>query len=119
MGGQFRSRLRIGLNGHLELGQTAMITARIVVATAVMGAAAWAVWAGLDHLLGRSLPAEIVSVGISLLVAGVLYARMVLVMAVSPVSGRDLRGDGTRFTRPASRAPDAPVTLFRDVPAGT
>jgi putative peptidoglycan lipid II flippase len=75
-------RLRIGLNGHLELGQTAMITARILVATAIMGAVAWGVWAGLDQLLGRSLPAEIVSVGVSLLVAGILYAKMVLVMRI-------------------------------------
>jgi putative peptidoglycan lipid II flippase len=75
-------RLRLGLNGRLELGQTAMITARILAATAIMTVVAWAVWLGLDRLLGRSLPAEIVSVGISLLVAGGLYAKMVLVMRI-------------------------------------
>ena len=29
-------RLRIGFNGRLELGQTTMVTARIIVATALM-----------------------------------------------------------------------------------
>jgi putative peptidoglycan lipid II flippase len=75
-------RLRTGLNGRLELDQTAMITARVLVATAIMAVVAWAIWAGLDHLLGHSLPAEIVAVGISLLVAGALYAKMVLVMRI-------------------------------------
>jgi putative peptidoglycan lipid II flippase len=75
-------RLRLGLNGRLELGQTAMITARIVVATAVMAALAWAVWLGLDRLLGRSLPAQIVAVGVALLAACALYAKMVLAMRI-------------------------------------
>ncbi len=75
-------RLRQGLNGRLELDQTAMITARILVATAVMAAVAWAIWAGLDHLLGRSFPAEVVAVGVPLLVGCVLYAKMVLMMRI-------------------------------------
>jgi putative peptidoglycan lipid II flippase len=75
-------RLRVGFNGRLEGGQTLMITCRIVVATAIMVAAAWAVWALLDHLLGRSLPAQIVSMGTSMLVAFVVYAKLVLSMRV-------------------------------------
>jgi putative peptidoglycan lipid II flippase len=75
-------RLRIGLNGRLEGGQTLMITVRIVVATAVMAAVARGIWVVFDHLLGRSLPAEIVSVGLAVAAACFLYARLVLAMRI-------------------------------------
>jgi putative peptidoglycan lipid II flippase len=75
-------RLRIGFNGRLEGGQTLMITSRIVVASALMAGVAWLVWSGLDSVLGRSFPAQIGSIGISLLVAGGLYAKAVLTMRV-------------------------------------
>ena len=58
-------RLRIGFNGYLEGGQTLMITARIVVGTVIMAAIARGIWVVLDHLLGESLPAQILSVGIA------------------------------------------------------
>ena len=45
-------RLRIGLNGRLELGQTVMITARILVASALLAGVSWGVWKGLETLLG-------------------------------------------------------------------
>jgi putative peptidoglycan lipid II flippase len=75
-------RLRIGLNGRLEGGQTLMITARIVIATVLMAALAWGVWLGLDHLVGRSLIAQIFSVGLAMALAIALYARLVLWMQV-------------------------------------
>ncbi|HTX32149.1 MAG TPA: murein biosynthesis integral membrane protein MurJ [Solirubrobacteraceae bacterium] len=75
-------RLRAGLNGRLEGGQTLMITARIAVATALMAALARGLWVGLDHLLGRSLVAEIFEVGISVAAAFALYARLVLWMRI-------------------------------------
>ena len=75
-------RLRIGFNGYLEGGQTLMITMRILVATVLMAALAWAVWTLLDHLLGRSLPAQIIAIGIACTVGLVLYARLVLTMRV-------------------------------------
>jgi putative peptidoglycan lipid II flippase len=75
-------RLRVGFNGHLEGGQTTMITVRIVVATAIMTGVGWLVWKGLDSLLGTSLVAEILSVGIAMSLAGVLYARLVLLMRI-------------------------------------
>ena len=56
-------RLRIGFNGRLEGAQTTMITARILVASALLAAVSWVVWYALDALLGRSLLAQIVSVG--------------------------------------------------------
>jgi putative peptidoglycan lipid II flippase len=75
-------RLRAGFNGHLEGAQTMMVTIRIVVATAIMTAVAWLVWKGLDGLLGTSLVAEILSIGIAVSLAGVLYARLVLLMRI-------------------------------------
>jgi putative peptidoglycan lipid II flippase len=48
-------RLKTGFNGRLEGQQTVMITARIVVASALLAGVAWALWKGLDALLGRSL----------------------------------------------------------------
>jgi putative peptidoglycan lipid II flippase len=75
-------RLRIGFNGHLEMTQTMMITVRILVATAFMTALGYFVWKWSDALLGTSLVAQIVAVGVAFTAAGVLYARLVLLMRV-------------------------------------
>jgi putative peptidoglycan lipid II flippase len=75
-------RLRIGFNGRLEGGQTLMITARITLASALLAAASWVVWYLLDRLLGRSLPAQIASVGGAALAGLWLYTRAVLAMHV-------------------------------------
>jgi putative peptidoglycan lipid II flippase len=75
-------RLRIGLNGYLEGAQTLMITARIVVATVIMAAVVRGVWYALDAGLGRSLAAEIVSVGLACAVGGLLYGWLALRMRI-------------------------------------
>jgi putative peptidoglycan lipid II flippase len=75
-------RLRIGLNGRLEGAQTVMITARILVATVIMAAVARGVWYALDAGLGRSLAAEIVSVGLACAVGGALYGWLTLRMRI-------------------------------------
>jgi len=75
-------RLRIGLNGRLEGGQTLMITMRIVVATILVAALARGIWVGLDKVLGRSLTAQIIALGIALLAACALYGRLVLWMRI-------------------------------------
>jgi putative peptidoglycan lipid II flippase len=75
-------RLRVGFNGRLEGAQTLMITVRIVVATAIMAAVARGLWVVLDRLFGRSLPAELVSVGFAMAAASVLYAWLVLAMRI-------------------------------------
>jgi hypothetical protein len=59
-----------------------MITLRILVACVITAALARGMWLLFDHLLGRSLPAEIVSIGIALLVAAAIYAKLVLAMRV-------------------------------------
>src|SRR5256714_4939438 len=75
-------RLRVGFNGRLEGAQTTTITARIAVATVIMAAVGWALWKGLDSLLGRALIAQIVSLGIAGVAAFLLYARLVLTMRI-------------------------------------
>ena len=75
-------RLRAGLNGRLEGAHTVMITARILVASAILAGVSWVVWKLLDELLGGSLAAQVVSVG-GAGAAGVLaYSRAVLAMRI-------------------------------------
>ncbi len=66
----------------LELGTTLAATAKIVVASAVLGAVAYATWWVLDELLGRSLPAQIASVGGALTLGSAAYAALVLAMGI-------------------------------------
>jgi putative peptidoglycan lipid II flippase len=75
-------RLRIGFNGHLELGQTAMITARILVATAIATVIGWLIWKGLDAAIGGSLVGDLVGLGAALGVAVAAYGWLVLAMRV-------------------------------------
>jgi putative peptidoglycan lipid II flippase len=75
-------RLRVGFNGRLEGPQTLMITIRILVATGITTVVGFYIWKGLDTVLGLSLIAQILSVGIALLAAAAVYARLVLLMRI-------------------------------------
>ena len=75
-------RLRIGLNGRLEGAQTTMITARILIASALLAGVSWVVWKLLDEALGGSLPAEIVSVGAAAVAGLFVYVRAGLAMRI-------------------------------------
>jgi putative peptidoglycan lipid II flippase len=75
-------RLRAGLNGRLEGAQTAMITARIAVASALLAGVSWGVWKLLEGALGVSLPAQLVSVGGAAAAGLLVYVRAVLAMRV-------------------------------------
>ncbi len=75
-------RLRIGFNGRLEGAQTMMITARITVASALLGIVSYAVWAIVHSLLGSSLPAQLLSVGAAAGAGLWVYVRAVLAMHV-------------------------------------
>jgi putative peptidoglycan lipid II flippase len=75
-------RLRNGFNGRLEGTQTMMITARILIASALLAGVSYGVWYVLDALLGTSLPAQIVSVGGAALAGLWAYSRAVLAMRV-------------------------------------
>lgn len=75
-------RLRVGFNGRLEGGQTLMITVRILVASILMAALGRGVWVGLNDLLGQSLAAQIVAVGVAVSAACLLYGKAVLTMRI-------------------------------------
>ena len=75
-------RLRIGFNGDLDGAQTLMITARILVASALMAFVSWLAWRILDAILGASLPAQVVSVGGAAAAGGWVYMRTVLRMKI-------------------------------------
>jgi putative peptidoglycan lipid II flippase len=75
-------RLQIGFNRRLEGAQTLMITARILVGSVLMAALARLVWGILNALLGQSLAAQIIAVGLAVAAGGALYARTMLAMRV-------------------------------------
>jgi putative peptidoglycan lipid II flippase len=66
-------RLRIGFSGRLDLGQTAMITARILLVAVATGVVARLIWEVLDNIAGASLAGQIFSVGGAVLSAGGFY----------------------------------------------
>ncbi|MGC9220014.1 MAG: murein biosynthesis integral membrane protein MurJ [Solirubrobacteraceae bacterium] len=75
-------RLKIGFNGRLELGQTAMITARILVASVLTGVIAHGVWSLVNGVVGVSIPGQIISVGFAIAVAGSFYVWAISHMRV-------------------------------------
>jgi putative peptidoglycan lipid II flippase len=54
--------------GRIELGQTARSFVTVSIASAVLAAVSWWGWHLVDHAIGRSLPAQIVSLGVGLAV---------------------------------------------------
>ena len=70
-------RLRNEIGG-LEIARTLRAAAIMVAAAVLLAGIAYGTWYGLDQLLGRSLPAQIVSVGVALILGGAAYAAVVL-----------------------------------------
>ena len=58
---------------RIDGGAIASTTIRVVVASAVVGAVAWAIWHPLDSALGRSFAAQVLSLGVALGAAIVVY----------------------------------------------
>ena len=73
--------LRRELHG-LELGSLLDGTARIAVGSAALAGVSYAVWSGLDSLLGEGTAGQIVSVGGGLLAGGLVYLGAVLLLRV-------------------------------------
>ena len=46
---------------------------RISIASVVLAAVSWLVWDGLDSLLGRSTPAQIISLGTGMTLGAIAY----------------------------------------------
>jgi putative peptidoglycan lipid II flippase len=59
--------------GSVDFVGVASTTIRVVAASAVVAAVAWFVWHPLDSALGRSFPAQVVSLGAALAAAVVAY----------------------------------------------
>jgi putative peptidoglycan lipid II flippase len=59
--------------GSVDFVGVASTTTRVVAASAVVAAVAWFVWHPLDSALGRSFPAQVVSLGTALAAAVVAY----------------------------------------------
>jgi putative peptidoglycan lipid II flippase len=70
-------RLRQEIGG-LDLPRTLRSIAIITAASAALGAIAYGVWSGLDDLLGRSLPAQLVAVGAAIGLGGLAYLGVLL-----------------------------------------
>jgi putative peptidoglycan lipid II flippase len=59
--------------GRIEGGALASSTIRVAVASTVVAAVAWSVWRPLDSALGRSFPAQALSLGTALAAAIGVY----------------------------------------------
>jgi putative peptidoglycan lipid II flippase len=74
--------LRRELGGRLEGAETLRALGRMLLAAAVLAAVAYLLWLGLDKALGRSLPAQIVSVGGGLVAGIAAYIAVVVALRV-------------------------------------
>jgi putative peptidoglycan lipid II flippase len=74
--------LRRKFNG-LELRRLLSTVIRISIASAILAGVSWVTWYGLDSALGRSLPAQIVSLGTGLLLGAVAYFAAAKVMRIA------------------------------------
>jgi putative peptidoglycan lipid II flippase len=73
--------------GHIEGRATASAVARMLAAGAALAGSAWVVWHFLDNALGRSLIAQIISLGAGIAVGIAVYAAGVLLLKV-PEAGQ-------------------------------
>jgi putative peptidoglycan lipid II flippase len=85
--------------GGIEGGKIAAALMRILIASALLAGTAYGIWYGLDDLLGRSLIAQIASLGAGIAVGIVVYIGAVLAMRLEEANqiARLVRG---RLGRP-------------------
>jgi putative peptidoglycan lipid II flippase len=67
----------------LELGRLLSTVIRISIASAALAAVGWLVWDALDHALGRSTPAQIVSLGLGLTLGAVAYFAVAWMLRIA------------------------------------
>ncbi|HEX4308195.1 MAG TPA: murein biosynthesis integral membrane protein MurJ [Solirubrobacterales bacterium] len=67
----------------LELGRLLSTTIRISIASLALAAVSWLVWDGLDNALGRSLPAQIVSLGMGLTLGSITYLGVAWMLRIA------------------------------------
>ena len=84
--------------GRIELGETLDAFARIIVASALVAIVAFGVWWPLDHTLGRSIGAQLVSVNVALAASIAVYLLACRVLGVKELEA--LLTLRSRFRRP-------------------
>jgi putative peptidoglycan lipid II flippase len=67
----------------LELGRLLSTVIRISIASAALAAVGWLAWDVLDHALGRSTPAQIISLGMGLTLGGVAYFAVAWMLRIA------------------------------------
>jgi putative peptidoglycan lipid II flippase len=75
--------------GGFETRRTLVAAAGMLLGAALLAGLSYAVWVGLDRLLGRSLPGQVLSVGVALAVGAAAYAAVVLALRI-PEAGQVL-----------------------------
>jgi putative peptidoglycan lipid II flippase len=80
--GQLWALRRDVLHGRIDGRQTLTTTAAVTIASALLGAVSWVVWAGVDQVFGRSVIGQILSVGSAAAVGGLVYAASVRWMGI-------------------------------------
>jgi putative peptidoglycan lipid II flippase len=68
--------------GRLELGRLTWTTVRVTVAAAGLAGASYGIWYVLDEALGRSLVAQIASLGAGLAVGAAVYAVVITALRI-------------------------------------
>jgi putative peptidoglycan lipid II flippase len=85
-------RRRLGLE---HVGRTVVVVLRVLAASVLAAAAAYAVWYGLDAWLGRDLWAQVLAVGGGLAAAGAVYLGVARVLGLRELEALLLlRGTG-------------------------
>ena len=73
--------------GNLDSRGVLLSTARALLVAAASGALAYGIWFGLRAVLGETLPAQLIEVGVAIALAGVMYLGVMHVLRV-PEAGR-------------------------------
>jgi putative peptidoglycan lipid II flippase len=69
--------------GGLELGRLLSTVIRISLACIALAAVSWGVWDALDNALGRSTPAQIISLGTGMILGGVAYVAAAWMLRIA------------------------------------
>jgi putative peptidoglycan lipid II flippase len=83
--------------GRLDLGRTVDSVIRITASSVVLGGVAYGVWRPLDDALGHRFVAQVVSLGVALVVGGAVYLLMCRLLRVQELRALRL----LRRSRPA------------------
>jgi putative peptidoglycan lipid II flippase len=67
----------------LELGRLLSTVIRISLASAALAAVGWVLWDVLDNALGRSTPAQIISLGTGLIAGGIAYLAVARMLRIA------------------------------------